>query len=185
MTHDCIPTSAKSHIVRFVDSTAVVGLIRSTNGTVCREELEQVVDWCKENNLILNADETKELTLEKGAQPCSSPCQRHTCISEWQFTPTAYLWICSGNVSLIHVITHFKKGSVIAILSQGSHVHVVTTGAGNAHVNFLTAKHSTTAFFIQKERNHTLPLFSTAFHILFLHGGQSHAGSFLLWYISN
>lgn len=166
MTHDCISSSAKSHIVKLVDSAAVAGLIRATDNMVYREELEQLVDWCKENNLILNADETKELTLEKGAQPCSSPCQQHGCISEWQIKPTAYVWICTGNVSLIHVISHFKKGSVIAILSQGSHVCVVTTGVGNAPVNFLTTKHSTTAFFIQKERNHTLPQFLAAFHIL-------------------
>lgn len=113
---------------------------------------------------------------ETEAQPRSSPCQQHgclnwnliryTCISEWQIKPTANLWICSGNVSLIHVISHFKKGSVIAILSQGSHVHVVTTGAGNARAQLPNRKTFKRECFDVK-RETTSPSFSSCTEVHF------------------
>ncbi|KAF7646431.1 hypothetical protein LDENG_00188040, partial [Lucifuga dentata] len=57
MTHDCC-------IVKYADDTTVVGLIRDDNDLAYREEVEQLVDWCNLNNLVLNVDKTKEIIVD-------------------------------------------------------------------------------------------------------------------------
>lgn len=64
MTHDCVPKSATNHIVKFADNTTVVRLIRDNNDQAYREEVEQLVKWCSENNLILNVTQTKEIIVD-------------------------------------------------------------------------------------------------------------------------
>uniref|UniRef100_A0A3B5PZ90 Reverse transcriptase domain-containing protein n=1 Tax=Xiphophorus maculatus TaxID=8083 RepID=A0A3B5PZ90_XIPMA len=64
MTHDCVPRFATNHIVKFADNTTVVGLIRDDNDLDYREEVEQLVDWCRDNSLILNVDKTKEMIVD-------------------------------------------------------------------------------------------------------------------------
>ncbi|KAI3366460.1 hypothetical protein L3Q82_000594 [Scortum barcoo] len=74
MTHDCVPRSATNHIVKFADDTTVVGLIRDDNDLAYREEVEQLVRWCEGNNLILNADKTKEIIVDfRKIQPSHAP----------------------------------------------------------------------------------------------------------------
>lgn len=63
MTHDCIPRAATNHIVKFANSTKVVGLIRDDNNLAYREEVEQLVGWWRDNKLILNVDKTKEIIV--------------------------------------------------------------------------------------------------------------------------
>uniref|UniRef100_A0A3Q2ZZP0 Reverse transcriptase domain-containing protein n=1 Tax=Kryptolebias marmoratus TaxID=37003 RepID=A0A3Q2ZZP0_KRYMA len=64
MTHDCAPRFATNHIVKFADDTMVVGLITDDNDLDYREEVEQLVVWCRENSLILNVDKTKEMIVD-------------------------------------------------------------------------------------------------------------------------
>uniref|UniRef100_A0A4W6DNS9 Reverse transcriptase domain-containing protein n=1 Tax=Lates calcarifer TaxID=8187 RepID=A0A4W6DNS9_LATCA len=74
MTHDCFPRHATNRIVKFADDTTVVGLIRDDNDLAYREEVEQLVDWCKDNSLILNVDKTKELIVDfRENQPSHAP----------------------------------------------------------------------------------------------------------------
>ncbi|KAF7665898.1 hypothetical protein LDENG_00128220 [Lucifuga dentata] len=51
-------------IPKYADDTTVVGLIRDDNDPVYREEVEQLVDWCNLNNLVLNVDKTKEIIVD-------------------------------------------------------------------------------------------------------------------------
>ncbi|KAF7662782.1 hypothetical protein LDENG_00226130 [Lucifuga dentata] len=55
MTHDCRS---------YEDDTTVVGLIRDDNDLAYREEVEQLVDWCNLNNLVLNVNKTKEIIID-------------------------------------------------------------------------------------------------------------------------
>ena len=75
MTHDCVPKVATNHIVKFADDIAVVGLIRGDNDLACREEVEQLVGWCTDNNnQILNVDKTKEIIVDfRNNQPSHTP----------------------------------------------------------------------------------------------------------------
>lgn len=59
MTHDCVPRSATNHIVKLANDTTVVGLIRDDNDLAYREEVEQLVGWCRDNSL----DKTKEIII--------------------------------------------------------------------------------------------------------------------------
>lgn len=71
MTHDCIPRYA---IEKFADDTTVVGLIRINDDLTYREEVEHLVVWCRNNNLILNVDKAKEITVDfRKNQPSHTP----------------------------------------------------------------------------------------------------------------
>ncbi|KAK3525906.1 hypothetical protein QTP70_010960 [Hemibagrus guttatus] len=68
--HDCTPTHHSNTIVKFADDTTVVGLISGGGGGVARgelayrDEVEWLLGWCKENNLLLNTTKTKELITD-------------------------------------------------------------------------------------------------------------------------
>lgn len=48
----------------YSDDTTVVGLIRNNDHHAYREEVEQLVNWCGRNDLILNVDKTKEIIVD-------------------------------------------------------------------------------------------------------------------------
>ncbi|KAK1784347.1 hypothetical protein P4O66_019090, partial [Electrophorus voltai] len=53
-----------NHIIKFADDTTVVGLINKDNESAYREEVQELVSWCKVNNLYLNVDKTKEMVVD-------------------------------------------------------------------------------------------------------------------------
>ena len=56
-THDCV--AMHDSIIKFTDDTIVVGLINNNDETAYREEVRALVEWCQENNLSLNVNQTK------------------------------------------------------------------------------------------------------------------------------
>lgn len=52
--------------MKFSDNTAVVGLIshNDESSSSCRQEVEDLVDWCGENKLWINMGKTKELVVD-------------------------------------------------------------------------------------------------------------------------
>ena len=63
-TLDCKPTHEANTMFKFADDTMVVGRISSNNEAAYRTEVENLVSWSRENNLILNAAKTKEMILD-------------------------------------------------------------------------------------------------------------------------
>ncbi|KAM9779927.1 LOW QUALITY PROTEIN: NLR family CARD domain-containing protein 3-like [Neosynchiropus ocellatus] len=57
----------------------VVGLIREDNDLAAREEREQLVGWCRDNNLVLSVDQTKDITVDFSKNQPSRPPHSH----EW------------------------------------------------------------------------------------------------------
>ncbi|KAK3572883.1 hypothetical protein QTP86_009900 [Hemibagrus guttatus] len=55
---------SSNHIIKFADDTTVVGLISKNNESAYREEMQQLIAWCKDNNLSLNIDKTKEMVVD-------------------------------------------------------------------------------------------------------------------------
>ncbi|KAK1806958.1 hypothetical protein P4O66_005440 [Electrophorus voltai] len=55
---------SSNHIIKFADDTTVVGLINKDNKSAYREEVRELVSWCKVNNLYLNIDKTKEMVVD-------------------------------------------------------------------------------------------------------------------------
>ena len=63
-THDCVSTSDDCLIVKFADDTTVSGLIRGSDETSYRNEIQNLTNWCSDNNLELNVRKTKELIID-------------------------------------------------------------------------------------------------------------------------
>ncbi|KAF0024607.1 hypothetical protein F2P81_023409 [Scophthalmus maximus] len=51
-------------LVKFADDTTVVGLISNNDETHYRKEVSQFVTWCRDNNLFLNINKTKEVVID-------------------------------------------------------------------------------------------------------------------------
>ena len=48
---------------KFADDTTVVGWISNNDETEYRKEIENLVNWCGNNNLSLNVNKTKEIVI--------------------------------------------------------------------------------------------------------------------------
>lgn len=64
MTHDCCARYNTNHIIKFADDTTVVGLISNDDDSSYREEVHHLINWCDTNNLHLNVNKTKEITVD-------------------------------------------------------------------------------------------------------------------------
>uniref|UniRef100_A0AAR2M507 Reverse transcriptase domain-containing protein n=1 Tax=Pygocentrus nattereri TaxID=42514 RepID=A0AAR2M507_PYGNA len=65
-THDCKPVDGSNTIIKFADDITVIGLIKNNDETAYREEVDRLAEWCDTNNLLLNAEKTKELIVDFG-----------------------------------------------------------------------------------------------------------------------
>lgn len=57
-------TTDSNIIVKFADNTAVVGFISNSDETANCSEITHLTDFCRENNLELNASKTKEIIVD-------------------------------------------------------------------------------------------------------------------------
>uniref|UniRef100_A0A8C5DT67 Reverse transcriptase domain-containing protein n=1 Tax=Gouania willdenowi TaxID=441366 RepID=A0A8C5DT67_GOUWI len=64
LTHDCAPSSSSNLFVKFADDTTVVGLINNNDESIYRSEVSRLASWCKDNNLHLNVEKTKEIVVD-------------------------------------------------------------------------------------------------------------------------
>ena len=48
------------HLIKYADDTVIVGLISNNDESEYNEQISEVVQWCKDHNLLLNAAKTKE-----------------------------------------------------------------------------------------------------------------------------
>ncbi|KAK1788124.1 hypothetical protein P4O66_016581, partial [Electrophorus voltai] len=64
LTHDCAAIHSSNHIIKFADDTTVVGLVNKDDESAYRQEVRELVSWCKVNNLYLNVDKTKEMVVD-------------------------------------------------------------------------------------------------------------------------
>ena len=63
-TNDCRSSHDSVVLVKFSDDTTVSGLISKSDETAYRGEVEGMVSWCEENNLLLNVTKTKEIVVD-------------------------------------------------------------------------------------------------------------------------
>ncbi len=59
--HDCNPRRGKNFKLKFVDDTTIIGRITNNKENSYREEINNLTEWCTENNLLRNINKTKEL----------------------------------------------------------------------------------------------------------------------------
>ena len=63
-TNDCVSGNQSVRMVKFSDDTTVIGCVNNANESVYREEVQRLVGWCKNNNLVLNISKTKEMIID-------------------------------------------------------------------------------------------------------------------------
>ncbi|KAI4901552.1 hypothetical protein NFI96_006301 [Prochilodus magdalenae] len=63
-TYDCTARHSSNVIIKSADDTTAVGLISNNNEEAYREEVSFLTHWCRENNLSLNVNKTKELIVD-------------------------------------------------------------------------------------------------------------------------
>ncbi|KAL0154639.1 hypothetical protein M9458_048902 [Cirrhinus mrigala] len=64
LTHDCTPSHSSNLFIKFADDTTVVGLISKRDETDYRSEVSRLAAWCRDNNLSLNMEKTKEIVVD-------------------------------------------------------------------------------------------------------------------------
>ena len=53
-TFDCIANDESTVMIKFADDTTICGFIKNNDETAYREQINTTVQWCKNNNLLLN-----------------------------------------------------------------------------------------------------------------------------------
>uniref|UniRef100_A0AAQ6IK40 Alkylated DNA repair protein AlkB homologue 8 N-terminal domain-containing protein n=1 Tax=Anabas testudineus TaxID=64144 RepID=A0AAQ6IK40_ANATE len=59
-----VSTHPDNVVIKFADDTTVVGLISGGDETAYRDEIQRLVGWCEDNNLVLNTSKTKEVIVD-------------------------------------------------------------------------------------------------------------------------
>jgi len=59
----CVAKFLSNSIFKFADDTTRVGRISYNDETEYRNERENLVNWCSDNNLSLNVNKTKEVVI--------------------------------------------------------------------------------------------------------------------------
>lgn len=84
LTYACTVHYASNLIVKFADDTAVVGLIKNNNETAERQEVDELVKWCKRNNLVLNINKTKNMLVDfRRTGPTAFPSSLMVLLWRW------------------------------------------------------------------------------------------------------
>lgn len=60
-TYNCDSHFEVDSVLKFADVTVVVGKIRVNDESACLQDIENLVGWCRENNLKLNVDQTQKI----------------------------------------------------------------------------------------------------------------------------
>lgn len=63
-THDCVASENNCFVAKFADDTTVSGMISNNDETSYRAQVESIVKWCADSNLILNTAKTKEMIID-------------------------------------------------------------------------------------------------------------------------
>ena len=63
-THDCVSSSDDCLIAKFADDTTVCGFIHGSDERAYRNEIQNLTEWCSNNNLELNVGKTKEMIFD-------------------------------------------------------------------------------------------------------------------------
>ena len=72
-TADSRSSDQSCPLVKFADDTAQIAMIKGEDDTVYKQQVEQFVDWCDANYLVLNSSKSKEIVIDfrrnKGQEP--------------------------------------------------------------------------------------------------------------------
>ena len=63
-TYDCKADVPNNLLIKFADDTTVSGFIKDNDESNYRDQITNIVAWCKQNNLFLNVSKTKEMIID-------------------------------------------------------------------------------------------------------------------------
>ena len=63
-TNDCTSHSVLCKLIKYADDSILLGLIKSENELAYRQEIINLSHWCKNHNLLLNVQKTKEVIFD-------------------------------------------------------------------------------------------------------------------------
>ena len=63
-TNDCTSHSVLCKLIKYADDSILLGLIKSENELAYRQEIIHLSHWCKNHNLLLNVQKTKEVIFD-------------------------------------------------------------------------------------------------------------------------
>ena len=63
-TYDCCASTDKCCVVKFTDGTTIVGFIDNCDESYYRSQIDFLIKWCNDNNLMLNVNKTKEMVID-------------------------------------------------------------------------------------------------------------------------
>ncbi len=72
-TNDCTSKDPSVKLLKFADDTTVIGLIKDSDESAYRQEVEQLAVWCSLNNLELNTLKTVEMIVDFRRNPPALP----------------------------------------------------------------------------------------------------------------
>ncbi|XP_068098274.1 L-amino-acid oxidase-like [Hyperolius riggenbachi] len=72
-TNNCTSSVDSVKVIKFADDTTIIGLIGSNGEHEYRSEVERISNWCRDNNLVLNAAKTVELVVDFRRNPPPLP----------------------------------------------------------------------------------------------------------------
>ena len=72
-TNDCTTRDPTVKLLKYADDTTVIGLIRDGDESAYRKEVDQLVQWCGRNRLLLNPKKTVEMVVDFRKKPPQLP----------------------------------------------------------------------------------------------------------------
>jgi len=69
LTHHSTPTHNNNLFITFANDTTVVELINNNDESKYRDEVSQLATWCRDHNLSLNVEKTKEIFVDFRGAP--------------------------------------------------------------------------------------------------------------------
>ena len=108
-TLDCKPSHEANTILKFADDTIVVGRTTSNNEAAYRTEIENLLSWNRENNLILNTAKTKEMILDFRRR--LKPFVHHPITIDGETVEgVKYLWVSNDLTWTVNITATTKIG---------------------------------------------------------------------------
>ena len=72
-THDCLSCHVRTKILKFADDTTVIGLIKNSDESEYRDQVNKLISWCNDNNLERSVNKTKEMIVDFRRKKSSPP----------------------------------------------------------------------------------------------------------------
>ena len=71
--HDCLSCHVRTKIRKFADDATVIGLIKNSDESEYRDQVNKLISWCNDNNMELNVNKTKEMIVDFRRKKSSPP----------------------------------------------------------------------------------------------------------------